>query len=91
MLRLSSVLLPWCEQRNEHPLPWHRRGGILAWVTPAPSSATQKGQGAGRTCQCQKRGVKGNGPLPHGAAPCSSDPPVRDLRKETRLLLMTLL
>lgn len=48
MLRLSSMLLPWCEQRSEHPLPWHTRGGILAWVMPAPSSATQKGQGGTR-------------------------------------------
>lgn len=42
MLRPSSMLLPWCEQRNEHPLPWRRRDRILAWVAPAPSLATQK-------------------------------------------------
>lgn len=84
MLLPSSVPLPWCEQRNKHP-------PILVWATPALSSATQKGQGADRSRQCQQRGVKGNGPLFQGAAPCSSDPPIRDLRKETRLLLMTLL
>lgn len=39
----------------------------------------------------QERGVKGDSPLSHGAAPCSSDPRVKDLRKETRLLLMILL
>lgn len=91
MLQPSSMLLPWCEQRNEHPLPWHRRDRILAWVAPAPSSATQKGRGVGRSLQCWQRGVKGNSPLSYRAAPCSSDPPVRDLRKENRLLLTTLL
>lgn len=38
-----------------------------------------------------QRGVKGESPSSHTAAPCSSDPRVRDLRKETRLLLMILL
>lgn len=45
----------------------------------------------GRQELAAQRGVKGDSPLSHGAAPCSSDPHVRDLRKETRLLLMILL
>lgn len=39
------------------------RDGVWVWVTPVPSLATQKGQGASRSWQCWQCEVKGNSPL----------------------------
>lgn len=83
VLQLSDALLPECEQRN--PPPWHGRDVIWAWVShPEGTKRRQKPPMPAAWGERQQ-------PYASWAAPGSRAPPIRDLRKETRLLLMTLL